>query len=76
MKSRAETGAILSAPMIGRGGLNPSRSAFNEGVSVPRAEWQKLAARNPALDSADRKERSEAITREILSGSLAPYRRR
>lgn len=66
----------LAAPMIARGTRDVSRSPFNEGVSVPQADWDRLAAKNPALNSRDRKERSEAITREILKGDLAKYRRR
>jgi len=71
--------AKLAAPYLakgtgGRRGL--SSSPFNEGVSVPRADWDRLARDNPALESRDRKERSAAIEAEVLGGALAPYRRR
>lgn len=61
--------------MIG-GRRNPSASAFNEGIEVPRDEWAKEIAKNPALDSNIREERQEATRKSILTGSLAKYRRR
>jgi len=69
----------LAAPYIAKGtggkrGL--SSSPFNEGVSVPQADFDKAAAKNPALKSKDRLERSDALKKEILSGNLAKYRRR
>lgn len=67
----------LAAPYVSRGGRrSKAASPFNEGISVPQAEWDSAAARNPALNSRDRLERSEAIARETLHGELAKYRRR
>ncbi len=71
--------AKLAAPYVskgtgGRRGL--SHNPFNEGVSVPRDEWDRAARKNPALNSKDRHERSEAVTKSILGGELAAYRRR
>ena len=43
---------------------------------MPQKDWDDIASRKPALNSKDRKERSEAVTREILNGELAKYRRR
>lgn len=66
----------LAAPYVGRGSRAGARSAFNEGISVPAEAWAKEVSANPALASSNRKERSEAITKETLTGSLAKYRRR
>ncbi len=67
----------LAAPMISRsGGRTPSASAFNEGVQLTQAQWAREVQKNPALESKDRKERSEATKKSILTGSLAKYRRR
>ena len=68
----------LAAPFVARsaGGGRKARSAFNEGVSVPRAEWDKLAARDPALNSRDKGERTEAVRKSMLGGELAKFRRR
>ena len=69
----------LAAPYVARGsggrrGL--SSTPFNEGVQVPQAEFDKAAAKNPALKSKNRLERSEALKKEILKGDLAKFRRR
>ncbi len=53
-----------------------SSSPFNEGISVPKDAWAREVAKDPALGSRDRAERSEAITRSILTGDLAKYRGR
>ena len=67
----------LAAPYVARGGgRHKSSSPFNEGVQVPQGDWDALAKKNPALNSSNRKERSEAITKEILTGDLKKYRRR
>lgn len=66
----------LAAPYVARGSRQTSRSPFNEGVSVPQKDWDAIAKRKPALNSKNRKERSEAIQKEILGGELAKYRRR
>ncbi len=68
--------AKLAAPYIAKGTKRTTASPFNEGVSVPQAEFDKVAEKNPALKSKDRKERSEALTKEILKGDLAKFRRR
>lgn len=69
----------LAAPYVSRGtggrrGL--SASPFNEGVQVPKAEWDRIAERNPGLNSRDAAERTEAVRGEILHGELAKHRRR
>ncbi len=66
--------AKLAAPMIARAGR--LSSPFNEGISVSQADWAREAKANPALNSKDRQERSEAIRKEVLGGSLKKYRRR
>ncbi len=68
----------LAAPFVARsaGGGRKARSAFNEGVQVPQAEWDKLAAQNPALNSKNKAERTEAVRKSMLSGELAKFRRR
>lgn len=66
----------LAAPMIAKGSRSLQRSAFNEGVQVPQKDFDEIAARKPALKSKDRLERSEAMTKEILTGELKKYRRR
>lgn len=65
-------------PAVSRAGSGRAlmSSPFNEGISVPPAEWAREVAANPALASRDRKERSEAISKAILGGSLAKYRGR
>ncbi len=69
--------AKLAAPYVSRGGgRSKASSAFNEGIAVPQKDWDEIAKRKPVLNSKDRKERSEAITHEILKGELAKYRRR
>ena len=65
----------LAAPMIG-GRRSASASVFNEGVSVPQADWDRITARNPALVSKDVTEKSEAMRKAILQGELRDYRRR
>lgn len=70
----------LAAPFVSRSsgsrGRSITSSPFNEGISVPPADWAREAAKDPALNSKDRKERSEAITKSILNGALSKYRRR
>jgi hypothetical protein len=68
----------LAAPYVakGTGGKRGLSSPFNEGISVPQAAFNKAAAKNPALNSKDRQERSEAIKKEVLKGDLAKFRRR
>jgi hypothetical protein len=67
----------LAAPYVSRsGGRSKSASAFNEGVQVPQAEFDKLAKANPALVSRDPSEKNEAMKKAILHGELAQYRRR
>ena len=70
--------AKLAAPFVSRrgGGRSATASVFNEGVQVPNADWARAVAVNPALESTDKVERAEATRKEILSGSLAKYRRR
>jgi hypothetical protein len=65
-------------PAISRAGSHRalSGSVFNEGVSVPRADWAGEVRQDPALASPDKHERFQAVKRSILSGSLAKYRRR
>lgn len=65
-------------PAISRAGSSRAlaSSPFNEGISVPRDDWAEQMRRNPALGSSDARERSEAITKSVLSGDLAKYRRR
>lgn len=65
-------------PAVSRAGSGRAlmSSPFNEGISVPPEAWAGEVAANPALASRDRKERSEAITKSILGGSLAKYRGR
>lgn len=69
----------LCAPYVARGtggrrGL--SSNPFNEGISCSQQQFDDAASRDPALNSRDRKERSEALTKSITSGELAQYRRR
>lgn len=66
----------LASPMVSRRAARSTDTPFNEGVSVPRADWDRLAARNPALASKDPREKAEAVRKEILHGELAKYRRR
>lgn len=66
----------LAAPMVSRRAARSRDTPFNEGVSVPRAAWDELAARKPALVSKDPREKAEAVRREVLNGELAKYRRR
>lgn len=65
----------LAAPYLAKGSRATTRSAFNEGIQVPKAKFDKIAANNPALNSKDRLERSEAMKKEILTGELAKFRR-
>lgn len=66
----------LAAPMISRRASRSRDTPFNEGVSVPRAEWDRIAAANPAIASRDPREKAEAVRREVLHGELAKFRRR
>lgn len=66
----------LACPMVSRGSRETTRSAFNEGVEVPKGEWNKLVAKNPALASRNNAERAEARKKAILTGELAKYRKR
>jgi hypothetical protein len=67
----------LAAPYVSRsGGRSKSASAFNEGVSVPQKDWDRLTAANPALASRNHAERTEATRKAMLTGELAKYRRR
>lgn len=67
----------LAAPYVARGsGRSASRSAFNEGVQVPQAEWNRMVQANPALASKDKAEKYDATKKAILHGELAKYRRR
>lgn len=66
----------LASPMVSRRGARSPDTPFDEGVSVPKADWDRLAARNPALASRDPREKAEAVRREVLHGELAKYRRR
>ena len=67
----------LAAPYVSKsGGRSKSASVFNEGVSVPQAEWNKAVKANPALDSKDKFERADATKKAILSGELAKFRQR
>ena len=67
----------LAAPYVARGGgRSKASSAFNEGVSVPEAEWARITAKNPALESKNKAERAEATKKAILTGELAKFRRR
>ena len=68
--------AKLAAPMISRAGSDTRSSPFKEGISVPPAAWAREVKANPALASNNRKERSEAITKSVLGGSLKKYRKR
>lgn len=69
--------AKLAAPMISRiATRSKADSVFNEGISVPQAEWKEAVKRNPALDSKNKQERAEATKKAILGGELAKYRRR
>lgn len=69
--------AKLACPYVSRmNGGRASASVFNEGISVPKKDWDAEVKKNPALGSTDRKEQSEATTKSILTGSLAKYRRR
>ncbi|SFL44742.1 hypothetical protein [Shimia aestuarii] len=66
--------AKFPCPYVAKGSRALTRTAFNEGVQVPNAEFDKLAAKNPALKSKNRQERSEALKKEILTGELQKYR--
>lgn len=67
----------LAAPFVSRsGGRSKASSAFNEGVSVPKGDWDALVKKNPALASKNAGEKHEAMKKEILHGDLAKYRRR
>ena len=67
----------LAAPMIAKATRSGrSASPYNEGVSVPQAEWDKVARKNPAINSKNVQERGEAVRKEILKGDLAKFRRR
>lgn len=67
----------LAAPFVAKsGGRHKSSSAFNEGIQVPKADWAREVARNPALGSTNNAERYEATQKAILTGDLAKYRRR
>lgn len=68
--------AKFPCPYVARGSKRTTQSAFNEGVQVPQKDYDEIAKRKPALKSADRLERSEALKKEILTGELAKYRRR
>jgi hypothetical protein len=70
--------AKLAAPYVSRrgGGRSAAASVFNEGVQVPEADWARAVAANPGLESKDKAERAETTRKEILTGSLAKYRRR
>ena len=61
--------------MIG-GMRSAADQPFNEGVQVPEAEWRKIVKRNPALESKNIHEKTEATRHEILKGELAKFRRR
>ena len=67
----------LAAPYVSKsGGRNKASSAFNEGISVPQAEWDKAVKRNPALESKNKAERTEATRKAIQGGELAKFRQR
>jgi hypothetical protein len=67
----------LACPYVSRSGARfKASSAFNEGVQVPQAEFDRLAAKNPALVSKDKAEKYEATKKAILHGELAKFRRR
>jgi hypothetical protein len=63
--------------MISRASKRARGTVFKEGISVPQADWDKLAARNPALNSSDKREKNEAMIKGLKpGGELTPYRRR
>ncbi len=68
--------AKLAAPMVSRGTRATARSVFNEGIQVPKADWQRETAANPDLTSKDPDTRNRAMKKAITEGALAKYRRR
>lgn len=68
----------LACPYVSRGSARTTKTPFNEGVSVPKEDWARLVAKNPALASKDATEKAEAVKKAMTApgGELRDYRRR